>query len=74
MYFCKIRLCDFDMPPQFLLGWFLMATQYRATHPREMECWPQCFKATALLPYVLACSLTIPEESEVVRTLRWRGE
>lgn len=43
-------------------------------HPREGERWPQCFKAAALLPYALACSLTIPEEREVVRSLRWRGE
>lgn len=70
----EIRLWDFDMLPRFLLGWVQMATQYRATAAKETECWPQCFKAAALLPYALACSLTIPEECEVVRSLRWRGE
>lgn len=58
--FCWARFCwPHDTEPQ---------------HPRETECWPQCFKAAALLPYVLARSLTILEESEVVRSLRWRGE
>lgn len=70
----RSHLCDFHMLPWFLLGWFQMAAEYRATASKETQCWPQCFKAAALLPYALACSLTIPEESEVVRSLRWRGE
>lgn len=36
----------------------------------KRSCWTQRFKAAALLPYVLARSLTVPEENEVVRSLR----
>lgn len=40
----------------------------------KRSCWTQRFKAAALLPCALARSLTVPEESEVVRSLRCRGE
>lgn len=46
----EIQLCDFDLLPWFLLGWFRIATQSRATAPERRGALAPVFQSCSSAP------------------------